>query len=63
MTDQLPAIVSFDTITTSMHTAQVVPALIAAADEHASLRFMEFFTGTIRNRHMRRGRLHGAVRR
>ena len=31
-----------------------VPALIAAAGERASLRFLEFFAATIRNRHTRR---------
>jgi len=33
---------------------QVVPALIAAAGECASLRFLEFFAATIRNPHTRR---------
>jgi site-specific recombinase XerD len=31
-----------------------VPALIAAAGDHAALRFLEFFAGTIRNPHTRR---------
>jgi hypothetical protein len=34
--------------------AYVVPALIAAAGERASLRFLEFFTANIRNPHTRR---------
>lgn len=34
--------------------AHVVPALIAAAGEHASLRFLEFFAANIRNPHTRR---------
>ncbi len=33
---------------------QVVPMLITAAGERASLRFLEFFAGTIRNPHTRR---------
>ena len=36
MIEHLPA-------TTSSHVSPVVPALIAAAGEHASLRFLEFF--------------------
>ena len=31
-----------------------VPALVAAAGERASVRFLEFFAGTIRNPHTRR---------
>jgi site-specific recombinase XerD len=54
MTDQLLAAVSLDTNIAILHTAHVVPALIAAAGEHASLRFLEFFAGTIRNPHTRR---------
>src|SRR3546814_7592535 len=34
--------------------ALVLPALIAAADERARLRFLEFFAVTIRNPHTRR---------
>jgi hypothetical protein len=34
--------------------AHVVPALIAAAGERASLRFLEFFAANIRNPHTRR---------
>src|SRR5271165_7110178 len=34
--------------------AHVVPALIAASGERASLRFLEFFASTIRNPHTRR---------
>jgi hypothetical protein len=54
MTDRLPAVISPNTITTSQHTPDVVPALIAAAGERASLRFLEFFAATIRNPHTRR---------
>src|SRR5664279_6160368 len=54
MTDQLLAAVSLDTNIAILHTAHVVPALIAAAGEHASLRFLELFAGTIRNPHTRR---------
>jgi hypothetical protein len=38
-----------------------VPALIAAADERASRRFLEFFAANIRNTHTRRG--YGRARR
>jgi len=31
-----------------------LPVLIAAAGDHASFRFLEFFAGTIRNPHTRR---------
>ncbi len=34
--------------------SNVVPSLIAAAGDQASLRFLEFFGGTIRNPHTRR---------
>ena len=34
--------------------AHIVPALIAAAGERASLRFLEFFAANIRNPHTRR---------
>jgi len=52
MTDQLPA-----TIRQAKHvtgSAHVVPALVAAAGERASLRFLEFFAANIRNPHTRR---------
>jgi len=35
-------------------TAELVPALVAAAGELASLRFLEFFAANIRNPHTRR---------
>jgi hypothetical protein len=35
-------------------TCPVLPSLIAAAGDQASLRFLEFFGGTIRNPHTRR---------
>ena len=54
MTDQLPATIDQAEITTSTGVAQVVPALIAAAGERASLRFLEFFAANIRNPHTRR---------
>ncbi len=34
--------------------AAVLPALVAAAGERASMRFLEFFTANIRNPHTRR---------
>jgi site-specific recombinase XerD len=54
MTDQLPASVRQAKRATSLHAAHVVPALLAAAGERASLRFMEFFAANIRNPHTRR---------
>src|SRR5271165_117844 len=53
MTDQLPAIIDQVKIVAG-DAAQVVPALIAASGERASLRFLEFFASTIRNPHTRR---------
>jgi site-specific recombinase XerD len=50
---QLPAIIDRTQIVTG-DAAHVVPALIAAAGERASLRFLEFFAATIRNPHTRR---------
>src|SRR3546814_7679253 len=40
--------------------ALVLPALIAAADERARLRFLEFFAVTIRNPHTRRASARAA---
>ena len=54
MTERLPAIIGRPTIATTLHTAQVVPAVIAAAGDHASRRFLEFFAANIRNPHTRR---------
>ena len=54
MTDQRLAAASLDTNIAILSTAPVVPALIAAAGEHASLRFLEFFAATLRNPHTRR---------
>ena len=54
MTDQLPAIASPTEITARLRSAHPVPALIAAAGERASLRFLEFFAVNIRNPHTRR---------
>ena len=52
MTAQLPAtICQAEHVTGSTH---VVPALVAAAGERASLRFLEFFAANIRNPHTRR---------
>ena len=44
------------TRTTPAHpvTGPLVPALVVAAGERASLRFLEFFAGTLRNAHTRR---------
>ena len=54
MIDQPPAIASPAKITTRLRTAHPVPALIAAAGERATLRFLEFFAANIRNPHTRR---------
>jgi site-specific recombinase XerD len=51
MSEQLPAIIERTEIIARAH---VVPALIAAAGERASLRFLEFFAANIRNPHTRR---------
>src|SRR4051794_32753509 len=51
----VPAVVSAGTITTA------VPALIAAAGERASLRFLEFFAAAIRNPNTRRAYLRALI--
>jgi hypothetical protein len=38
----------------SLHTSPALPALVAAAGERASMRFLEFFAANIRNPHTRR---------
>src|ERR1700722_1570821 len=53
MTQQLPAIID-RTGKIAADRAHVVPALIAAAGERATLRFLEFFAANIRNPHTRR---------
>ena len=53
MTAQLPAIIDRTRIVGDVR-APIVPALIAAAGERASLRFLEFFAANIRNPHTRR---------
>ena len=53
MTKQLPAIIDGTEIIGDVR-AHVVPALIAAAGERASLRFLAFFAANIRNPHTRR---------
>jgi site-specific recombinase XerD len=53
MTAQLPAIVDRPA-TIADDRADIVPALIAAAGERASVRFLEFFAANIRNPHTRR---------
>ena len=54
MTARLPIIRDANTRTISRHPPDAVPALIAAAGERASLRFLEFFATNIRNPHTRR---------
>jgi site-specific recombinase XerD len=53
MSEQLPAIIDRSKNMGDART-QVVPALIAAAGERASLRFLEFLATNIRNPHTRR---------
>src|SRR5450755_4073961 len=53
MSEQLPAILDRTKIIGDAR-AHFVPALIAAAGERASLRFLEFFAANIRNPHTRR---------
>lgn len=54
MIDQLPAVASPRRITIGLHATPAMPALIAAAGDRASLRFLEFFASNIRNPHTRR---------
>jgi hypothetical protein len=60
MTDQRPAVVRAGTITAGLAAGPVVPALVTAAGERATIRFLEFFAGTIRNPNTRRA-YRGAV--
>jgi len=50
---QVPAVIDRGMIVASGRT-QVVPSLIAAAGERASMRFLEFFAANIRDPHTRR---------
>jgi site-specific recombinase XerD len=55
MTDQLPAIAEPGALTSDADTyIYVVPALIAAAGDSASWRYIDFFTANIRNPNTRR---------
>jgi hypothetical protein len=51
MSKQLPAIIDRAEISGGDTYTPVVPALVAAAGERASLRFREFFAANIRNPH------------
>jgi|tagenome__1003787_1003787.scaffolds.fasta_scaffold20400874_2 hypothetical protein len=53
MTAQLPTIIDRSRIVRDVR-VPIVPALIAAGGERASLRFLEFFAAAIRNPHTRR---------
>jgi hypothetical protein len=53
MSERLPAVIE-RTKNIGDARAPIVPALIAAAGERASLRFLEFFAANIRNPHTRR---------
>ena len=54
MTARRPIILDANTRTICPHPPDTVPALIVAAGERASLRFLEFFAANIRNPHTRR---------
>ena len=54
MTDYLPAALDRSTFTAATRSTYPLPALIVAAGERASLRFLEFFAANIRNPHTRR---------
>src|SRR5215469_5609187 len=55
MSNQLPAVIVLDQTTIgNTGRAAAVPAIIAAAGEQASWRYVEFFTANIRNPHTRR---------
>jgi integrase/recombinase XerC len=41
-------------------TSPILPALVAAGGERASMRFLEFFAANIRNPHTRRAYARGA---
>jgi site-specific recombinase XerD len=43
-----------ESVLAPLSTTHALPALIAVAGDQASLRFLEFFAGTIRNAHTRR---------
>jgi site-specific recombinase XerD len=53
MTEQVPALIDHTEIIGADY-APIVPALIAAAGDSASYRFLEFFAANIRNPHTRR---------
>jgi site-specific recombinase XerD len=61
MTARLPIIRDANTHTISTHPPDTVPALIAAAGERVSLRFLEFFAANIRNPHTRRAYAHAVA--
>jgi integrase/recombinase XerC len=61
MTARLPIIRDANARTISPHPPDVVPALIAAAGERATLRFLEFFAADIRNPHTRRAYAHAVA--
>jgi hypothetical protein len=54
MIAQLPATIGTAQIIIGLRDPHPVPALVAVAGEHASLRFLEFFAANIRNPHTRR---------
>ena len=53
MSNQLPAVIVLEQ-TAVANTGTAVPAVVAAAGEQASWRYLEFFTANIRNPHTRR---------
>jgi hypothetical protein len=63
MSTQLPAVIVLDQAAVVKHGGAVmVPAMIAAASDQASWRYIEFFTANIRNPHTRRAYGRACVR-
>jgi hypothetical protein len=54
VTDQLPVSLDLAELCINACATYAVPAIIAAAGEHARVRFVEFFAANIRNSHTRR---------
>jgi site-specific recombinase XerD len=63
VSSQLPAVIVLDqTVLVNTGGAAAVPAIIAAAGEQASWRYIEFFTANIRNPHTRRAYARACAR-
>ncbi len=61
MTEQVPALLPSN-VTALLGDRYLIPALIADMGEHASWRYVEFFTANIRNANTRRAYSRGCVR-